>query len=396
MSTKIDPIKKPSQLPGPAGNGSSGSILIFPPHAIVGSVGDLAREYGHGTEVPVEFYFACGLTVLGAICSPELTLDVGLNVDTRLYTVLLGESYSVKKSTALRNTVEFFSRLGTIRMPYVNYGIGSAEGMSTELASTTNLLLAYDELRAFLDKTKIQSSVLLPMTASLFEQHNWDNSTKGSVISVRDAHLSMVGCCTKGTYENMWSQEAIAIGFPNRLFVVNADAGERIAWPRKPAEEVLSGIMSRLLQQIAKLPLKFTIAPDAKQTWEDWYAGLPSSEHVRRLDTIGLRLLPLIALTTDKDHVDLETVQTVLAILDYELKIRMLTDPIDADGTIAKLEERIRRTLGAKGPLSHRDLRRAVHADRDGLWAFDQALKNLKRARDVGFSAEVYVLTKVV
>ncbi len=130
MSTKIDPIKKTSQLPGPAGNGSPGSNLIFPPHAIVGSVGDLAREYGHGTEVPVEFYFACGLTVLGAICSPDLTLDVGLNVDTRFYTVLLGESYSVKKSTAERNTIDFFSQLGTTRMPHVNYGLGSAEGLA--------------------------------------------------------------------------------------------------------------------------------------------------------------------------------------------------------------------------------------------------------------------------
>ena len=122
---------------------------------------------------------------------------------------------------------------------------------------------------------------------------------------------------------------------------------------------------------------------EARALWERWYDSLPSSEHTRRLDTIGFRLLPLIALTTDKNVIDVETVRNVTAILDYELNIRMLTDPIDADSTVSKLEEKIRRVLGARGPLTERDLRRHTHADRDGLWAFDSARKNLINASDI-------------
>jgi hypothetical protein len=59
--------------------------------------------------------------------------------------------------------------------------------------------------------------------------------------------------------------------------------------------------------------------------------------------------LPLLALSNEKKIIDLETVRDVCAILDYELKLRMLTDPIDADNAIAKLEEGIRRTLKVKG-----------------------------------------------
>ncbi len=135
--------------------------------------------------------------------------------------------------------------------------------------------------------------------------------------------------------------------------------------------------------QLARLAYTYEIAPDAKQAWERWYHLLPQSEHVKRLDTIGLRLLPLVALSNDRDIIDLRTVNDVCEILDYELKLRMLADPIDADNTIAKLEERIRRTLSVKGPLSNRDLRRSVHADRDGVWAYEKALRNLSRVGDI-------------
>src|SRR5579864_3734655 len=61
------------------------STLEFPRHALVGSVGDLARLLAKGTEVPEEFYFATGLTVLGAICGDRLKLTLACDVEPRLY-----------------------------------------------------------------------------------------------------------------------------------------------------------------------------------------------------------------------------------------------------------------------------------------------------------------------
>ena len=358
--------------------------LSFPLHAATGVIADFARQYASGTEVPEEFYFVAGLAMLGAVCSPDLKMNIGMEIDTRFYTVLLGDSYSVKKSTAMRNTVEFFSNLA-IRPLKVSYGVGSAEGLARELSSNPNLVLAHDELRSFLDKTKVQSSVLLPMTTSLFEGHDWDNVTKekDKCFSVRNAHLSLIGCCTTATYENMWSQEAIAIGFPNRLLLVNADARPKVAWPKPVEEHILGEIKGRIQRLLARLPLRYEISPDARRHWETWYEALPSSEHVKRLDTIGLRLLPLVALTNDKEIIDMETVDSVCAILDYELRLRIMTDPIDADDRIAKLEEKIRRTLKSRGPLSNRELRRAVHAEREGVWAYQTAIGNLLNVKDV-------------
>lgn len=376
----------------------SDSKLTFPYECMVGTIGELSKELAKGTEVPEEFYFVAGLTMMGAMCSPDLTLNLGMEIDTRFYTVLLGDSYSVKKSTAMRNILAFFSKLVAGRMPHVIHGVGSAEGLARELADHSRLVLALDELRSFLDKTKVQSSVLLPMTTSLFEAHDWDNATKDKTvcIQVRDAHLSLVGCCTTETYENMWNREAISIGFPNRLFLVNADAKPKIAWPEPPDEAVIKEIQTRIQQQIARLPLKYDIEPDAKEQWEQWYKGVRESIHTKRLDTIGLRLIPLLALSTDKNTIDTDTVHRVMAILDYELRLRTISDPIDADNLVAKLEEKIRRTLKAKTRLSKRELRRSTHADRDGIWAFNRALENLTSATDIMVENECYLLSPEV
>src|SRR2546425_11484457 len=96
--------KKPQEQ-----SGLADTRLIFPPEMIVGTIGELARQLALGTEVPEEFYFAAGLAVFGATCSPALTVNVSGEGDKRFYTVLFGDSYSVKERTAVRNTIEFFS-----------------------------------------------------------------------------------------------------------------------------------------------------------------------------------------------------------------------------------------------------------------------------------------------
>jgi hypothetical protein len=384
------------------------STLRFPAHAMVGSLGDFARVMAAGTEVPEEFYFAAGLTLIGVICAGSLRLNAALECEPRLYTLLLGESADVKKSTALRRAVSFFepfwgegrmppemAAIAVVAAPVAVWGAGSAEGLARKLdEAPEGVLLLYDEMQSFVEKSKVRGSVLLPMCASLFEQTSYDNATKAKhSISLRNAHLSFLGCCTTDTYAEMWTPDAIAIGFPNRLFVVLADRKGKVAWPDARDPNQLEAVRERIRGQLRRLPRTFDITPEAKDEWTRWYELLPSSVHAKRLDTIGFRLLPLIALTTDKESIDLETVKTVTAMLDYELQVRTLTDPVNADGIIAKLEEKIRRQLKTRGPLSDRDLRRYTNAHRYGLWAYNQAVKNLFAAKDVSYDNKTQKLS---
>ena len=370
---------------------STSSQLTFPPETMSGSLGDFARMMALGTEVPEEFYFAAGLTFLGATCVNRLTLNASLKVEPRLYTVMLGESADVKKSTALRNTAEFFESVWAALPAYGSanpsmcYGVGSAEGLASSLLKNEvgGVVLCYDELKALIDKSRIESSTLLPMVASLYEQTRYENTTKNRTVKVDDARLSLIGCCTTDTYSSMWTADAIAIGFPNRLFVVSADRKRRVSWPEPRDPALVEASRQRIVQQLKRLPLTFDMATDGKQAWEGWYNGLPNSIHTKRLDSIGFRLLGLVALTNDKDCIDLATVNTVVRMLEYEFAVRTLTDPIDADQTVARLEESIRRQLGTRGNLTERELRRHTNADRSGLWTFRTAIHNLEFAADI-------------
>jgi hypothetical protein len=384
-------------------NNKTLSNLSYPETSIVGSIGNLARLLASGTEVPVEFYFAAGLAVVGWLCSSNLRLKIGLDIDPRLYVVLLGESYEVKKSTAQSRMIKFFDPIiNDLKLKHhVAYGVGSAEGLMRQLHDYPDLLLAYDELKSLVDKCGVRNSTLMPMVTSLFEGENWDNLTAKSGQSVRNVRLSLLGCCTTQTYAGIWTNDAIAIGLPNRLFVVSADRKEKVAWPTAPDAKAFDIVRQSIKKQIESLhqkQLELDITLEARDAWAKWYEELPSSEHVKRLDTIGFRLLALIAFTTDKKEVDLECVNWVTSILDYELNLRQLTDPINADNTIAKLEEAIRRTLRTVGPMRKRELRLKVHADRYGIWAFDRALANLKQVSDIAGdgNSKAYDLVKTV
>jgi hypothetical protein len=76
---------------------------------------------------------------------------------------------------------------------------------------------------------------------------------------------------------------------------VNADRKAKVPWPLPPDEQRLATIRARVEQQFRKLPAESPITPDGKAAWE--IRDLRPSEHTKRLDTIGFRLMPLIALT---------------------------------------------------------------------------------------------------
>src|SRR5262249_38095292 len=107
----------------------------------------------------------------------------------------------------MKRSIEFFSKLEIAHRPNVCYGAARAEGLPRVLSAHSNTVLAYDELQSLIDKCQIQGSALLPLITTLFESDSWDNATKASrnAVRVRNARLSLIGCCTTETYANMWN-----------------------------------------------------------------------------------------------------------------------------------------------------------------------------------------------
>ena len=92
--------------------------------------------------------------------------------------------------------------------------------------------------------------------------------------------------------------------------------------------------------------------------------------------------MPLLAINDGKNIVDEETVEKTISLCDWQLKVRQLHDPIDADTNMANMEQRIRRAL-LTGEKNNSELKRMVKYSRAGIWFYENALKNLERAGEI-------------
>lgn len=384
-----------------------GESLHLPESVYVaaGLAGKFAELFGHYYEVPKEYWLFSFLTILGARLAGKVTLRSDLQPEPRLYTVLLGRSGVEKKSTAIRRTLRFFEEAECA--PPVCHGAGSAEGLAEVLAETKRLLLVQDEFRALLAKVRIEGAVLGPLLTTLYEADTYENRTKRHHIQVRNGHLSLLAASTFDSYQLVWDSHSLAIGLNNRLLVVAGQAQGTVPLvPVVPSAEetALQQRLRGLVEEVERragqeVVLRLTpdgvaatdayelaLSPEAQTVWERWYAKRPRDVYAARLDTIGQRLIILLALVRGElGVVSPETVEVVCQILAWQHRVRTAHDPIDAENIVARLEVGIQRQLQARGALTKRDLQRFTNASKYGLWAFKTALANLQADGRVRF-----------
>lgn len=361
------------------------------PDVMAGVAGRFARLYAKHLEPPEHFFYTAFLTCLGSTLSGRLTLPLETDPQPRLYMILLGESADDRKSTTLTKTVEFFR--DTIESFPTCWGIGSAEGLQArfrretkENVKTKRLLLCFDEFKQFINKCKIEGSVLLPCINSLFELNHWESNVKNSSIELNGVHLSMLAASTVQTYERIWTASFTDIGFTNRLFLVPGEGTRQFSLPgkipeghRRQVKAELAGILGHVGDG-----LELPITQEARDMFQEWYMALERSIHTKRLEIYATRLMPLLAVNELKFEVDGTTIEKAMALADWQLNVRREHDPIDADNAIAEMEERIRRYLRNED-LTERDLRRKLHRiiERTGVFCFTRAVQNLRAGREI-------------
>src|SRR5262249_18347554 len=111
-----------------------------------------------------------------------------------------------------------------------------------------------------------------------------------------------------------------------------------------------------------------------------------------RIDTIGDRLMMILALSQNKTVIEYWTVRAVIDFLRYQVAVRRLFSPQVADNPLARLQQKILMCLGAGKRLNRRELYRSVHADRYGTQIFDMAVDGLCNEQLADFDGERYGL----
>ncbi len=359
--------------------------LEFPP-VMAGPAGEFAELYSQYLEVPKSFLFTSYLVCLGSILCNSIKLQTELDIEPRIYALLLGESSDVRKSTALRKTIEFFKE--TVRDFKVCWGVNSAERLSKVLKGGIPALLCLDEFQQFLGKCRIENSVLLPMVTTLFESLIYEAHTKTSDVFVEDAHLSLLAASTEETHAKTWDPGFTAIGFSNRLWIVPGYGKRKFAFPKQVPEGEKGPIREGLIKTLkfAGGSLELGMTPEANRMFDDWYLNYETTVHAKRLEGYALRFMTLFCANECKLEIDSEIVSKVTALCDWQLEVRRIYDPIDADNTIAEMEERIRRYL-RQDRLTETMLKRKLHRiiSRSGTWCFTTALRNMKAAGEIRY-----------
>jgi ribosomal protein L37AE/L43A len=370
----------------------------FPDWVMSGVAGDFAEIFGSHFESPGHFFYFSYLTIFGLLVSdilPKLVKS-GISAQPRLYIVLLGTSAEARKSTAIDKTIEHFKVLyyfepltagdDGMKMALCE-GAASGEALGRLLSEDTKVLLTYDELKSFTAKANIQHASLLPITNTLFEKNSAANEkadAKKSIV-VEDGYLALLAACTTDTYIDIFSPKYIDIGFNNRLFIVPGDSNKRISFPEDPPDEekrYLKCTLDERLEFLWKLHSEgqeIGFDKDARKKWDKYYNTLRDrhSVHTKRIDQYGLRLMPLLALNDLKSSIDVITVNKVIALLEWQYKVRQLYDPIQSDDRVAKMEEKIRRCLRKKKKWAQWELQRDVNYSREGIWVWKNARDNL-------------------
>jgi hypothetical protein len=368
--------------------------LQVPAAGVLGVGREFAELHARYLETPLSFFYFAFLTYFGALVTKLVTLASELRPEPRLYTVLLGESATTRKSTALRKADDFFQSLGADHAPSVLMGVGSAEGLAAHLKEHPQhgAVLHLDELKSFIDKARNEASVLLPAVSTLFERDEYENRTKTTHVSIRGASLALLAASTIDTYASIFDPRFFSLGFLNRLWLVADRSTTSVPIPAsipeaslRPLRQRVTTIHTRLRTEFRRnhhRPVGLPISPAADCMFRDWYGARQGSIFESRLDTYGHRLMVLLAASSEKAEVDVPVMTAVLALLDYQLSARRLCDPVNAENRIAAMEEKIRRQL-SRGTLSDRELKRRVHSERDGLWVFSTATKNLLAAHEL-------------
>lgn len=133
--------------------------------------------------------------------------------------------------------------------------------------------------------------------------------------------------------------------------------------------------------------LELELTKNAYALYASWYENIETSIHAKRLDTYSLRLMMLLSVNNLIDKIDAEIVKQAIKLCNWQLVVRKLHDPVDADTKIGQMEEKMRRLLN-QDPLSDRELKRRTNYNRYGLWYFDSARKNLQRHHEIEWNKE--------
>jgi hypothetical protein len=383
---------------------------------------EFAELCGKGNHIPHEFAIESIKTVIGAICGHRIQPH-GFNDQqpSRFYTILVGPGGG-GKSSATKWALNLFLGTGLIYElaqsgAYVNIGcakgsFASASGMQKNgFVKHSRILQVYDEITTVIEKFSITGSggSFLDMNNEMFEYcptapRAITKDSKEEVLSrVGEVHNSILGCTTPLRWQNAFKKtNTDSSGFFQRLNIIANPNKERVAELLTPDLSVIRDRFVRKIQPLEYQKVVMHKNEEAVALFENWYKskateweGLGLTEDITgRIQVLVQRNACHLAWLMSGEDVlpnpekakepievlcDEDIMRRAIAIAEYEVKVRQLHKPIEADNPYALIENAIERFFAENEgqPVSRRKLYRHLNASRHGSQIFDKCVSNL-------------------
>jgi len=251
---------------------------------------ELGEQYTEALEETTEasplYHHACMLTVIGAAIGRRLYVEYGRRLYPNLYTCLIGDAGSSRKSTSVRLALDLVEPLvEPLHSPAVNLnppvscvptvmGLSTVEGLLLNLKNNGGkVLVVLEELASLMMKAKKQdySAALLPKLAELYDNPRKVGSlTKKEPITVDRPFVAILAATTPAWLEAVMDSGDVLSGLASRfMFIVGKPSGD-ISFPETPH---LGEIQEKLMKRLGRLgeAQEMKLDGDCVEMWDAWY-----------------------------------------------------------------------------------------------------------------------------
>ena len=234
----------------------------------------------------------------------------------------------------------------------------------------------------------------------LYEDNSYQHPLRQGGLDINNAHLGVLANSTTERFVDLWQGENIDSGFLSRWMFVVAETTKRLSDPPPPDLQRLAEFCKKLRKLVEEVRARAVNSKiligfanqEARNLWDNYYVNEihPDDPVYNRIDTIGERLMMILAIAQNSFEIDAETVRIVIEFLRYQVAVRRILCPRVANNPVAALQQKMLARLPEVGlSLKRRDLYRSIHAEREGTDVFNKALDGLVKEGVFGLEGDV-------
>jgi hypothetical protein len=354
-------------------SGESNDAWPAPPAeaAFHGVAGDLVGAMADHTEADPVAILGTVLTMFGAVAGHRTGFYLGSHQAANLFIVLVGDSSSGRKGTALSVGRDILRAAWPDWESILVPGLGSGEGLIGHLQRAAQrdepdhrALVLETEMARLLGVMKREGSILSPTLRDA-----WDGVPLGRFLAREDSlvpwhHVGCLAHVTPAELRDKLTDVDAANGFGNRFLWLAVRRTRLVPFPVAPAGLIGAHVeaLHRAIAE-AQTPGELAFTAAAASRWEDLYAELAARPRyglagalTARAEAHIARLALVYALLDRSRAIDVAHLAAAEALWDYaDRSARFLF----GDSTGDAVADLIRAYL-AEGPASREDLRQAT------------------------------------